>query len=217
MCKPGFSGKRCAECLYNIFFVFSLFFLNPIFYIYKDIGLKFVIDTVILNRAEMISLFSMTGLKKTNLLYRASRDGFTAAAFHSKCDYKAKTITLIKTNNNYVIGGYTSQAWTSLGLFKADETAYIFSLRRNGVSTLFSYGIRSTPANVTPAYSSRALYTLYGLLGPSFGNGDILVENRSDVNASSSVYNTYNTGADSVFGIPMPKWYTNDIEVFQIV
>ena len=165
----------------------------------------------------MISLFSMTGLKKTSLLYRASRDGFTAAAFHAKCDYKAKTITLIKTSNNYVIGGYTSQAWTSLGVFKTDDTAYIFSLRRNGVSTLFSYGLRPTPSNVTPTYSSRALYTLYGLLGPSFGNGDILVENRSDVNASSSVFNTYNTGPDSVFGTPMPKWYTSDIEVFQIV
>ena len=157
----------------------------------------------------------MTGVIKTILLYRATRDGFTATAFHANCDYKAKTITIIKTRNNYVIGGYTSASWTSLVAYKTDETAYIFSLRRNGTSGLFTYSIRAPTSTIT--YSTRAIYTLYGMLGPSFGNGDILIESRSDINASSSSFNTYNTGPDTVFGTSIPKFYVNEIEVFQIV
>jgi hypothetical protein len=38
---------------------------------------------------------------KGNLLYRATRDGFTSKAFHSKCDGKGNTITIIKNNLNY--------------------------------------------------------------------------------------------------------------------
>ena len=37
--------------------------------------------------------------KKAQLLYKASRDGFTTQAFHSKCNGKSPTITFIKTEN----------------------------------------------------------------------------------------------------------------------
>ena len=49
------------------------------------------------------------------LLYRASRDGFTGTAFHEKCDNRANTITNIKNNLNYVFGGFASSAWNSSG------------------------------------------------------------------------------------------------------
>jgi hypothetical protein len=55
----------------------------------------------------------MAQVKVGNLLYRATRDGFTASAFHEKCDGKENTITIIKTNGNYVFGGYTSAKWNS--------------------------------------------------------------------------------------------------------
>ncbi len=47
------------------------------------------------------------------LLYRSTRDGFTSQAFHSKCDGKGKTITIIKSNLDYVFGGYASSVWNS--------------------------------------------------------------------------------------------------------
>jgi len=37
---------------------------------------------------------------KWRLLFRASRDGFEAAAFHSKCDNKGPTVTIVKSGNN---------------------------------------------------------------------------------------------------------------------
>ena len=52
----------------------------------------------------------MTNKKAIRLLYRATRDGFTHSALHSRCDGKANTVTTIKNNLNYVFGGYASKA-----------------------------------------------------------------------------------------------------------
>ena len=46
------------------------------------------------------------------LLFRASRDGFAALAFHSKCDNKGPTVTVVKSGGN-IFGGFTGNAWTS--------------------------------------------------------------------------------------------------------
>jgi hypothetical protein len=43
------------------------------------------------------------------------RDGFTTKAFHEKSDGKAKSLTLIQTDQNYVFGGFVSAEWTSAG------------------------------------------------------------------------------------------------------
>ena len=48
------------------------------------------------------------------LLYRASRNGWAAANFHSCCDNKGPTVTVVK-NGNYIFGGYTDQSWESNG------------------------------------------------------------------------------------------------------
>ena len=48
---------------------------------------------------------------KWRLLFRASRDGFAAAAFHSKCDNKGPTVTIVKSGNN-IFGGFTEESWT---------------------------------------------------------------------------------------------------------
>ena len=49
---------------------------------------------------------------KWRLLFRASRDGFAAATFHSKCDNKGPTVTIVKSGNN-VFGGFSEQSWRS--------------------------------------------------------------------------------------------------------
>ena len=49
---------------------------------------------------------------KWRLLFRASRDGFAAAAFHSKCDNKGPTVTIVKSGNN-IFGGFTEVSWSS--------------------------------------------------------------------------------------------------------
>ena len=48
------------------------------------------------------------------LLYRASRDGFAASAFHSNCDYQGPTVTIVKSGANR-FGGFTEESWKNGG------------------------------------------------------------------------------------------------------
>ena len=36
--------------------------------------------------------------------------GFAASTFHSRCDYRGPTVTIVRVDN-YVFGGYTDQSW----------------------------------------------------------------------------------------------------------
>lgn len=96
------------------------------------------------------------GLK---LLYRASKDGFTGPAFHSKCDGKTETITLVKTQNtNKIFGGYLDQAWQTQEAWVNSSKCFVFSLTAKE-----KYAIKS----------GHEMYAAYGgpSYGPSFGGG----------------------------------------------
>ena len=63
-------------------------------------------DSLVFNEEESLSLTDMTKTMDNGiLLYRATRDGFTAKSFHSKCDDIPNTVTIIKNNFNYGFGG----------------------------------------------------------------------------------------------------------------
>ena len=51
------------------------------------------------------------------LLYRASRDGWAASNFHSCCDNKGPTVTVVKSGN-YIFGGYTEHHWDGKSYIK---------------------------------------------------------------------------------------------------
>ncbi|MDR3742444.1 MAG: TLD domain-containing protein [Terracidiphilus sp.] len=46
-----------------------------------------------------------------SLLYRSSRDGMTAQAFHSLCDDKGPTLVLVGSDKGFVCGGYAGASW----------------------------------------------------------------------------------------------------------
>ena len=45
------------------------------------------------------------------LCWRASRDGWDSSRFHSLCDEKGPTVTIVKVGK-YIFGGYTSLSWS---------------------------------------------------------------------------------------------------------
>jgi len=75
-------------------------------------------DSVILSSDQRQALIKW--LKETltsasynyGLLYRASRDGWAASNFHSCCDFKGPTVTVVKCGEN-IFGGYTEESWKS--------------------------------------------------------------------------------------------------------
>jgi len=49
------------------------------------------------------------------LCYRASTHGWASSTFHSRCDGKNHTVTIIKSGQ-YVFGGYTDIPWGMMNL-----------------------------------------------------------------------------------------------------
>ena len=45
------------------------------------------------------------------LCWRASLHGWAASTFHSLCDNKEPTVTIVKDTKNNIFGGYTSKPW----------------------------------------------------------------------------------------------------------
>jgi len=93
-----------------------------------------VSGSVILSREEERCICSWVGDHKEDsvkleLLYRASRDGWKATDFHSRCDDKGSTVTAIKTTDGNVFGGFADVAWNSNSTFLRDPNAFMFSRR----------------------------------------------------------------------------------------
>ncbi|MDR3411792.1 MAG: TLD domain-containing protein, partial [Formivibrio sp.] len=66
------------------------------------------------------------------LLYRGSRDGMTAAAFHGLCDGKGPTLVLVRCEEGWVFGGHADASWVSppSGVYKmiGSGEAFLFSV-----------------------------------------------------------------------------------------
>ena len=92
---------------------------------------QFYIDTKILSSSDQIELNKLGGYEnqRWQVIYRASRDGYTAEAFHRICDGCFPTMTVIRSTNNCVFGGFTSVPWSSTTGAKADALAFLFTLR----------------------------------------------------------------------------------------
>ena len=61
-----------------------------------------------------------------NLLYKASRDGWSPATFHQRCDNKGATYTRAIFDDGRVLGAYTSLSWLSQDKIQNDKTAFLY-------------------------------------------------------------------------------------------
>lgn len=133
-----------------------------------------------------------------NLLYRASRDGNTPVAFHSKCDNKGATIVVIKINNsNQIIGGYNPLQWDSSNRYNPTSDSFIFSFKNN----------------VEVGYSNNNQFSIgcCSAYGPMFGGGFDLYFSIDGWRSNTSDYSSY-----PKIGIP-GYFKADDYEVFQVI
>ena len=72
-------------------------------------------------------------INKYTLLFRASRDGYRASNFHSKCDGKSNTVTLVETMTGRRFGGFTDAQWDQSSSYKTGSNGFIFSLDNNEI------------------------------------------------------------------------------------
>ncbi|XP_015751579.1 PREDICTED: uncharacterized protein LOC107331498 isoform X2 [Acropora digitifera] len=111
------------------------------------------------------------------LCWRASLHGWAAKTFHSLCDNKRPTLTIVKDTNNNIFGGYTSKPWKSTNSYQNDPKASLFSLKN--------------PANnprELPQLNKRSSWSMadYARCCPTFGSGwDLHIANNANVNNRS--------------------------------
>ena len=158
------------------------------------------------------------GLNSRNwsLLYQGSRDGFLASHFHSRCDGKSNTLTIVKSNIGNIFGGFTSAHWNSSGSWQEDKNSFLYSL------------INKENRHLIFEHSSSNKYSIGSIkqYGPIFGAGnDICIFDSSNSNTSSysNLGNTY-THPEYPFNSPKAKtilagtynFQVVEIEVFQL-
>lgn len=81
-------------------------------------------------QTDLMRLCEFGSKTKLSLLYRGSRDGFKRGDFHSRCDNKPKTLTIVKSASGCIFGGYTEAEWITISyeLNKRDTNAFLFRL-----------------------------------------------------------------------------------------
>ncbi|UZO17155.1 uncharacterized protein OCT59_008516 [Rhizophagus irregularis] len=89
----------------------------------KEISSKSIDSRIItFQHTELISKWidrlentdEMKNLYEFKLIFRGTRDGFSASKFHEVCDYKSHTISIVKVkDSNEILGGYNPIIWKS--------------------------------------------------------------------------------------------------------
>ena len=73
------------------------------------------------------------GKFNTKLLFRKSNNGNSFDEFHRLCDNQGKTLVLIQTDNNLIIGGYTTKDWNTSEKWYYDDQSFLFSLTKEKI------------------------------------------------------------------------------------
>ena len=145
----------------------------------------------------------------SNLLYKASRDGWTPAAFHQRCDNKGATYTRAIINDGKVLGAYTSLSWSSsVQNYAADPTAFLYDGTKK-------FTLKNSAWGPNPPYSTY----MNSSYMPTFGGGhDFYISGQTFYN---NAYTFLTDGDDR--GAPFGRKYTSyqsyslsDLEVYAV-
>ena len=139
-----------------------------------------------------------------NQIYKATRDGGTGKNFHSHCDNKGPTLTLINSTNGYIFGGFISISWEGPKnwTYKSnDDSAFIFS-----IDNKIKYPIQN---------KSCVIYNQINY-GPDFGSNDIyLCENFLNNNENHcNCSNYYNASPEKLSG--GTTFQVKELEVYSV-
>jgi hypothetical protein len=149
------------------------------------------LDSLIVS--EYPPLFEEFRMKRWTVLWRGSRDGFTAEEFHRRCDGHANTLTLILDTNGNVFGGFTPVEWDSSGKWKGDDSlrSFLFTLRS-------PHGVPPRKFALKKDKKEKAIWC-YSRCCAAFGDDDIGV--CDNCNTNSDRYTAIGTryGSDTTY------------------
>jgi len=153
-----------------------------------------------------------------NRCYQATVNGWSSSTFHSNCDGKGPTVTIIRVGK-YIFGGYTSLSWSGCSYYY-DSAAFLFSLVNKP-------GWQPLKLDQTGNNSYRRKYSIYSCsnYGPTFGAGhDIYIANNAASSTNSYTYlgseyspppgNSYRSSFTKSFLAGSYTFRPDEVEVF---
>ena len=168
-------------------------------------------------------------VKNIILLYRGSRDGFSAKTFHDKCNNKGETLTIIKSDDDFIFGGYTEINWDNTtwnGKMGEKNNA-----RRDGKGNEFVFTLKN-PHNIPPSkFNMKKDWLNHSIccdvnLGPIFGCNDIRIENNCNTRSNKFTFYDFEpgeycfddtTGKKRLLFTGKKSFIVKEIEVFNII
>ena len=143
-------------------------------------------------------------MKNMELLYRASRDGDSSKSFHSHCDGKSNTLTIIKTSVGKRFGGFTVKEWSSEQNYIPDDKAFLFSIDNKDY-----YFIKKDQIEYAIQCNKNS--------GPYFGKGpDVLISSNCRNNSSYSKQETYDYKGKTDILVGSQKFSAIDYEIYKV-
>jgi hypothetical protein len=161
--------------------------------------------------------------KWSSLLWRGSRDGFSASEFHRRCDGHANTLIVILDTKGNIFGGFTPAKWESRVWNEAsDEENNLWKADDSLKSFVF---VLTNPDNAPRKWLLRPEQKQQAILcdrgwGPRFSG--IAISNNCNLNDDSWVYaeNSYAVTGSLLHGAGsfsrMSMFQVKEIEVFEI-
>ena len=169
-----------------------------------------------------MNLIGVPFYSKATRIYQATKDGFGASSFHSKVNGILGTLTVVKSTNGNIFGGFTSLSWGASTAYHYDPSAYIFSLvnqqnypcKLNQISTYYSS-------------CSKCSMQPNPVLGPNFGGSPdlgIADQSNSNNNSKASIGFSYQAPFNYIWGSPNAtsflagslNFQTLEVEVYTI-
>jgi hypothetical protein len=199
-------------CLFNLLPRDIFLVLFPIL---EDIRFP---DSILLSHFQQCTLSQwVPKVKEWELLYRASRDGFSGLSFHNRCNFKGPTYSIIKANL-FLFGGYTDISW------KSPRKHHCKYKNENGKTFIFTI---TNPYNIPPTQyflKDMNFAEIYdnSSYGPCFGGNDIRIgfECRNIHDFPISFIDTTRKGRLTFIGFyddyPYINWEVEELEVFGI-
>jgi hypothetical protein len=140
------------------------------------------------------------------LLYKATKDGEQASVFHSNCDEKGPTITVVKVLNGSKCGGFTPVSWKKDGCWTKDPSLRSFLCNLNNKT---KFGLRQNYNHALDFHDSKL--SCFG--GYALQLTDKNLSNKNGI-CQATDYEIQNPS--DLIGINEQNFQAEEIEVFLV-
>ena len=155
-------------------------------------------------------------IKSGILLYQISKDGASPITFHEKCNNKGPTLTIIKTNDGHIFGGYNPISWINEAMYNECDDSFIFSLS-DGMN------IKPIKCPLKKYMKKYAIKQNENMYSPGWGevdNADLFISYKNLDNSYSNLGRCYkvpkNVDPNSFLAGKSSKWGIEEVEVFAV-